>query len=138
LTIRTWVYSKLSSDPIASEVGGVENPRVFAKKSMTSSIEEHPFIVYKLGNNTDDAFSEDVEVETQYIQIWVHDFTDEKSGDYMQIDRILGIIKSQFDKAVSPDDGVIRCIYLETSQDLDDNTLNTIFKYLRLAVKVKR
>lgn len=137
MTARVFVYSTLVGTPdIADQVGGPENPRVFAKKSMTSNAEQHPFIVYKLGYSTDTGVTgEDEElgiIENQFVQIWVHDYTDEISGDYTKIDDIIESIKTRFRGASSPDNGVYGTSYLETSQDLNDDTLKTVFKYVRI------
>lgn len=140
MTARVFVYQSMATDPdIVALVGGLENPRIFAKKSMTSSIEEHPYIVYKLGYSTDTLITgEDEEVvENQFVQIWVHDYTDEKSGDYTKIDTIIGLLKKRFHNAYSVADGVFGMDYLETSQDLNDETLNTVFKYARFQLKKK-
>lgn len=140
MSARVFIYSTLCTTPeIANFVGGLENPRVFAKKSMTSSVEDHPFIVYKLGNSTSldiAAEDEDInEVENQFLQIWVHDFADEKTADYMRIDSVLLAIKRTFRNAANPADGVFGLQYIETSQDLNDETLNTVFKYARYQLK---
>lgn len=140
MSARVFIYQTLCSTPsIADEVGGLENPRVFAKKSMTSSVEDHPFIVYKLGNATSlniTGEDEDLsEVENQFIQVWVHDYEDKDTADYMRIDRVLLAIKKRLKNAASPADGVYGFQYLETSQDLNDETLNTVFKYARYQLK---
>lgn len=135
MTARQFVYRLLTTTPAITDlVGGSGNPRVFAKKSMTSSIEAHPYIVYKLGYSTDRGIlAEDAEtVENQFIQIWVHDYADVTSGDYTKIDLIISAIKATFKNAASLEDGVSGTTYLETSQDLNDDTLNTVFKYVRI------
>ena len=49
MTARTFIYGKLLQIPSISDLGGLEDPRIFAKKTMTSADEQHPFLVYKLG-----------------------------------------------------------------------------------------
>ena len=131
MTARTFVYGVLTSEPVAPLVGG-DNPRVFAKKTMTSSVEEHPYIVYKLGNETSEDISEDTEVSRQFVQVWVHDYHDEQTGDYMRIDVIIAAIKLAFKNVGSAADGIWTSRFLEVSQDLNDDTLNTLFKYIRI------
>jgi hypothetical protein len=113
--------------------------RVFAKKSMTSSIENHPFIVFKLGYKADEEFSEDPTKgrSRQFAQIWVHDYSDSKTGDYMRIDDVMKQIRIAFEGQGSAEHGVIMCKFLEVSQDLDDDTLNTVFKYARLQLMIE-
>lgn len=131
MTVRTWVYSRL-----VERVTRV-NARVFAKKSMTSSKEAHPFIVYKLGYNASEELAEDADVNRQFIQIFVHDYSDGENGDYVLIDEVIRDVKAAFSLANSPGDGVIAVRYLETSQDMNDETLNTVMKYVRFQIIVK-
>ena len=140
MTARVFIYQTMnSSTELAPIIGGPDNPRIFAKKSMTSAQEEHPFIVYKLGYSTDTGITgedDDIDlIENQFVQIWIHDYTDTKSGDYMRIDEVIAILKKIFKNASSPEDGVFAMQYLETSQDLNDETLNTVFKYVRFQLK---
>ena len=137
-TPRVWLYDKLTSTPgLANLVGGLTNPRVFAKKSMTSAIEEHPYIVYKLGYSANEDLSEESTEGRQFVQIFVHDWSDGDSGDYMRIDDIISEMKKALRLGDSAYHGVIACRYLETSQDLNDETLNTVFKYVRFQLITK-
>jgi len=131
MTARTWLYQRLV-DNVPSVAG-----RVYAKKSMTSSVEEHPYIVYKLGNSTGEAFSETVDVDRQFIQIFVHDYSDGETADYLVIDSVLAEIRAALHQASSAEDGVIAVPYLETSQDLNDETLNTVMRYIRFQLILK-
>lgn len=124
MTARTWIYGRLITIPDV-------NNRVFAKKSMTSSIEEHPYIVYKLGYNANEELAEDQDVNRQFFQVFVHDYSDGETGDYMRIDTVLEKIKGIFFLQSSAEDGITAVRYLETSQDLSDETLNTVMKYMR-------
>jgi len=140
MTARHFTYGRLTSfAPLTDLIGGSEAPRVFSKKSMTSSVETCPYIVYKLGNATVINLSEDSDgtYYTQFLQIFVHDFTNEEVADYDQIDAVIKQVKAAFKLQVSPGDGVISCQYLETSQDLNDDTLNTVFKYVRFQLITK-
>lgn len=133
MTARTFVYRRLTTyQPLADLIGGLDNPRVWAKKSMTSSVEECPFIVYKLGYAANEDLSEVDTWERQFFQVWIHDYDDQKGvADYMRIDAIAKEVKATFKLAGSIEDGVLMARYLETSQDLNDETLSTVFRYLR-------
>lgn len=130
MTARTWLYGKLTSTP---QVGG----RVFAKKTMTSSIEQHPYMVFKLGNNTNEELAETVDASRQFIQIFVHDYSDKDVADYTKIDEIIASLKTSLVNQSSSEDGILTVIYLETSQDLNDDTLNTVMKYVRFQLVMK-
>lgn len=133
MTAREFVYNTLVQyNPLTALIGGSDNPRVYAKKNMTSSIEDCPYIVYKLGNSTNMELAETEDWERQFFQVWVHDYHDQKVvADYLRIDDVIAEVKSAFRLAGSKEDGVITAIYLETSQDLNDETLGTVFRYLR-------
>lgn len=134
MTARSWVYNMmLNHAPLQALVGD----RIFAKKTMTSSREEHPYIVYKLGYNANENLAEDQLVTRQFLQIFVHDFADYESGTYDRVDEVLTILKDLFFQQNSPADGVIAIQYIETSQDLDDQTLSTMLKYARFVIIVK-
>lgn len=138
MTARTWLYTQLTTYPdLANAIGGVDDPRVFAKKSMASAIADHPYLVYKLGNSTNVDLAEDQDINNQFIQIFVHDYTDGKTADYMQIDAVLDLVRKALKFGASKTDGVIAIEYLETSQDLNDETLNTVMKYIRFQMKTK-
>lgn len=141
MTVRTWLYGRLTSfAPLTDMIGG-SNPRVFAKKSMTSNREDHPFLVYKLGysanENLAESMPDDEDVARQFVQVWVHDYSDTQTGDYEQIDRVLKQVRAALFQGSSVEDGVILCTYIETSQDLNDETLNTVVKYARFEIKTK-
>jgi hypothetical protein len=108
---------------------------------MTSAIELHPYLVFKLGFSANELLAEEMpdnkDVYRQFLQIWVHDYTDGEVGDYTRIDNVIEQIKDAFRNQSSAEEGVIHCKYLETSQDLNDDTLNTVFKYARLQLTTK-
>lgn len=131
MTARTFIYgTMLADEQLAGLVGG-DNPRIFAKKTMTSAVEEHPFVVYKLGNETLEVANEEWEASRQFFQIWVHDYHDSETGDYTRIDEIIERLRKVFWLKNSAAEGVWITNWIETSQDLNDDTLNTLFKYVR-------
>jgi hypothetical protein len=133
MSLRAFIYSTLT----LHDLPGQANQRVFPKRSMKSSVEEHPYIVYKLGNNTNMGLSEVSAINQQYFQVYVHDYTDTQTADYGLIDEVLEAIKALLVNASSATDGAITIQYLETSQDLNDETLGTLFRYLRFFAIVK-
>lgn len=128
---RTWIYRRLMDNvPLVEE-------RVFAKKGMTSSIEDTPYIVYKLGYNANEELAETVDAARQFIQVFIHDYSDGEVADYMRIDDVIAEVKAAFWLQSSAEDGIIAVKWLETSQDLNDETLNTVFKYVRFQLITK-
>ena len=131
MTARTFIYGKLLQLPSINDLGGLDDPRIFAKKTMTSADEQHPFLVYKLGVDANLDVSEELRMTRQYFQVWCHDTNQYDNSDYMRIDKILKEIKDIFHNAGSKIDKIITTEFIETSQDFNDDTLNTIFKYSR-------
>lgn len=134
MTKRTWLYKQLTTFPGLVDL--VED-RVFAKKSMTSSRELHPYLVYKLGYSSAEDLAETEQLGRQFIQIWVHDFSDGETADYMAIDEVIIQLRKALYLQSSAEDGIIAVRYLETSQDLNDETLNTVMKYVRFQLVTK-
>jgi len=130
MTFREWLYARLT-DPTATDLRALVGDRVFAKKSMTSSSEDHPFLVYKLGNDTSEGLSEGNSPHRQFFTIYVHDESNENGGDYTKVDAIVKLLKELLKNANAPAADLMYIVYLETSQDLDDASLNTVFKYIR-------
>ena len=124
MIFREWLYSTLND---ATAVTTEVDDRIFQGESLESSVLVRPFLVYTIGNATDEEFSEDTRPYRQFFQIYVHD----TPTDYTNIDRLVGIIKALLKNASSKDAGVIWVHHLETSRDLDDASMGTIMRYLR-------
>lgn len=137
MSFRTWLYAQLT-DPTDLVGRGLYGTRVFGKKSMRSSVEDHPYLVFKLGNATNLGLSEDIIVETQYFQIYVYDYGDAESGDYTQVDSIILYLQELLNGEHSSPDGLFTIEVLETSQDLEDSTLRAMLKYIRFQATVRR
>lgn len=131
---RQFIYDTLLGVGSNSEV----EDRVFQRGSMLTAQVEKPYIVYGMGNNTDEAISsasdvEDFQPNRQYFQVNVYDLV----GDYSRIDDILQQIKDAF-KTASLSGDVCGVTYLETSQDFDDPTLESIMRYMRFQLAKAR
>jgi len=134
MTARTFIYGRMVADTeLCQLIGGTDNPRIFAKKSMTSSVEDTPYIVYKMGNSTAEGLSERDDPERQYFQVWVHDYADSETADYAKIDEVITAVKRAL-LVDGNEPGLWMINFLETSQDLNDDTLNTVFRYLRFQI----
>lgn len=137
--MRTWLYQRMINDAtllnlMRRTISGVlesdadVRKRFFASGSMTTSTTPKPFIVYLMGNRTDQQMAEaDYRAHRQFWQVWVHD----APADYARIDSIHDRIEDLFFGATSAADGVANTIHLERSRDFDDELLKTVFKYAR-------
>lgn len=130
--MREWLYQTLSTDV---DLQAFLADRMFQGESMRTSQVEEPFLVYTIGNATDEQLSEEPNSpERQFFQIYIHD----RGGDYTRIDDIVKLVKAKLRGRSDQTAGIITIIYLETSRDLDDSTLGTILRYIRfVAIKEK-
>ena len=131
--MRAWLYDLLSGD---AQLQGLVNAtpeewadRVMPRQSQTTFNIDKPFLVFGMGNNTNEALAEDQDhtAHRQFFSIWVHD----EGGDYDLIERILIRVKQLLVNASHPASHVSTVMWLETSQEFVNDTYNTIFKYAR-------
>lgn len=138
MSARTWLYQRMIGDSALQTLlerdtksfsPGIEG--IFAAKALLNSPGKWPFIVYVMGNDTEEALGENDPSNRQYAMVWVHD--DATRLDYMSIDSIVDRLKDLFRDA-DGSSGVITSHVLETSRDLDDQEMGTNCRYLRLQI----
>jgi hypothetical protein len=133
--MRTWLYDLLISDEaLQAELGGVEDikQRVVPRYSETTINLPKPFLIYGLGNSTDEGLVDDTdleepEAERQFFQVWVHD----EGGTFSLVDDLVEKVKDRLRGASSAQHKVTVVRYLETSSEFSNITYNTIFRYIR-------
>ena len=128
---RQFIFDTLRTPALEDKVGD----RVFQQASVLTAQHYKPFLIYTIGNNTDEGMA-DPDTYTpsrQFFQVYIHDAV----GDYAQIDDLIKLVKTAFLTAALPDD-VSGVQYLETSRDLDDPTLQTIMRYVRFQLAMAR
>lgn len=103
--------------------------RIVPRESQNTVNLSKPFIIYGLGNNTNEDLSEDEDHEAhrQFFQIWIHD----EPGSYIRIDDAIRIIKALFNGRSHPPSHVLTVRWLENSAEFSNQTYNTIFRYMR-------
>jgi hypothetical protein len=120
---RKWIYDVLNT------VGDFAGNVLQGESLLTGKIPP-PFAIYRMGNDTNEALWDDYpdnpNAGRQFFQVYIHD----KPADYARIDDLKDAVIEAFKAAVLPA-GVVAVRYLETSRDLDDGTLGTIYRYLR-------
>ena len=132
--MRAWLYDTLTaSTELQAYFGGAEEikDRVMPRRSQGTILVEKPFLIFGLGNSTneqlEDSTADDAQAERQFFQIWVHD----EGGSYALIDDIIPKIKRELVGKSHPASRLITVIYLETSQEFSNETYGTIFRYIR-------
>lgn len=133
MSARNFLYSQLCSIPSINLLGGIDNPRIWTKRSMTSAYTEMPYLTFKLGVDANLDLAEGLRITRQYFMVTAHDVDSDSQSDYGRIDTLLKEVKEQLHLANSTSGGVITTEFIETSQDFNDDTLNTLFKYSRFS-----
>jgi hypothetical protein len=143
--MRVWLYDTLVADTALRTLLGVEvaddatmGLRIKPRQSETRipPDEEIPFIIYGLGNETNEGLAEanDHVAERQFFSIWIHD----RGGDYTLIDSIVARVKVIFKEVSAPSYQVTMINYLETSQEFENQTYNTLFRYVRFQAIISK
>lgn len=103
---------------------------------MVSVNSPKPYIVYGLGNDTNEDLSEDSlhEAHRQFFQVWIHD----EGASYDQVDDMVEIVKSRLKNASDKNSRITTVRWLETSQEFSNETLNTIFRYVRFQAIISK
>lgn len=121
--MRKWMYDTLR---LVTEFG----TRVYQGEAILNAKIAPPFAVYRMGNDTNEALWDDQpdnpKAGRQFFQVYIHD----KPADYDNIDTLVTKVINALVNTPPPP-GIIAVRYLETSRDLDDATLSTIYRYVR-------
>lgn len=128
---RSFLYGQLTH---SSELQAFVGDRIFQGSSMLTATTPKPYIVYHLGNNTDERLAEDHPASRFFFQLYVYD----EVGDYVQIDAIGDTLRTLLTGTGSKAEGIVTTRYLERSQDLIDEKLRAAFNYLRFQWVVSR
>jgi hypothetical protein len=121
---RSFLYDLLVNDPeLLASHGG----RVYQSSAMLTAKVRKPFMVYHIGNDTSEMLTDTHPAHRIFFQVYIHD----EPGDYVRIDDLGDRTKELLAGRVSAQDNIQLTRFLERSQDLKDETFNTIFNYLR-------
>lgn len=131
--MRTWLFDTLTQhSPLQAKLGGTlatTMDRVNPRQSKLVIPANKPFLVYGLGNLTDENLAEalDHTAQRQFFQIWIHD----NPGSYLVIDSFMPIIRKLLVGKVHAASLVSNVLHLEDSAEFSNETYNTIFRYMR-------
>lgn len=124
---RSWLKSTLGS--ITQLLEHMSADDMYQGESMLDANVSKPFLMFNFGNRTSEDLSEELPaVSRQFLTIFIHDVP----ADYSRIDQIETALIYGLTQANSKPDAIMTTRYLETSRDLDDQALGTIYRYVRL------
>lgn len=128
--VRAWVHTRLST----LVPGAVSE--VWQQGAILSAQTPKPYLVHHFGNNTDEGmYDEDnCKPNRQFLQIFIH----ASQGDYGPIDDVIPLVKAALGDPEGRPKDLIHVQYLETSQDLQDDLLQSYFRYLRFQLILAR
>lgn len=131
--VRAWVHSRLVNDTnLAIVIGG----RVWQQGAVLTAKAAKPYVVHHFGNNTDEGmYDEDsYQPNRQFLQVFMH----AEQGDFGPLDDLMPLVKAALLSRVGRPTELIHVQYLETSQDLTDDLLQTYFRYMRFQLILAR
>lgn len=131
--VRTWIHQTLSTDPALT---ALVQGRVIQQGAVLTAQEIKPYLVHHFGNNTDEGmYDEDsLQPNRQFLQIFMHT----TQGDYGPLDDLMPLVKAAMYSRAGRPASLIHVQYLETSQDLQDDLLQTYFRYMRFQLILAR
>lgn len=126
--VRAYIYNLLKNDAgLNALIGG----RVFQQGSILTAQQTKPYLVYHFGHQIDEGMFDPAGAQPsrQYLEIYIH----VAQGDYGPADDISALVIPAMDALAytGRPSNLIHAQYLETSQDLQDNLLQTFFRYMR-------
>lgn len=105
---------------------------VYGSRTMVTPEVPKPYAVMHMGNDTEDNIAPtDFFPHTAYVTFYVHDVRDPPS--YTNVDIAIRALRDSIRaNPSSAADRVMEATPLETSQDLEDQVLRTVLRYLRI------
>lgn len=138
--MRPWLFDTISTDQTIQALlgGSLESvlERIVPRQSQQNINLVKPFIIFGLGNNTNENLSEDPDhiANRQFFTVWVHD----EGGDYQKIDDIIEALKALLVGKSSSAYNISNIYWLETSQEFDNDTYETLFRYVRFQAIISK
>ena len=110
--------------------------RVVPRESQDTINLPKPFLVYGLGNSTNEDLAEDGDHEAyrQFFQVWVHD----EGGSFDLIDDTIEVVKRRLHLASHAPSKVTLVRWLENSAEFSNETYNTVFRYMRFQAIISK
>ena len=125
---RVWVYEQMKNDTTLQAAMG---DRIYPSTKIVKAPAVKPFILYRQTSDVDAFRGDDSDaIRSAGYMIFCH----ADAGTYMGIDTYIAALQGLFKDTVDQANGITRCRWAETSDDLRDDDLGTIFKFARIQV----
>jgi hypothetical protein len=127
--LKPWLYDTLTNEP---DLVTTFNKQVFAIESLTSSrVESFPYLIYALGlDEAENLAEEDDNFSRQQVRIWVHDNRTAKGASYTRVNAGIALLKWKLKNSRSAENGLVLLRYVSTSEELSDEALKTVYRYI--------
>lgn len=127
--LKTWFYDLATND---TDLVTFFSKQIFPLESLSSSRVEHfPYVMYGLGlDEPENLAEEDDTISRQILRIWVHDNRPAAGASYKKVNEGIALLKQKLKNQRSPANGLILLRYQSTSEELSDEALKTVFRYI--------
>lgn len=127
--LKPWLYDFLKNE---TDIKAFFNEQVFALESLSSSrVEAFPYVMYGLGvDEAENLAEEDDDTSRQLVRIWVHDNRSAKGASYKKVNDGIALLRWKLKNQRSPENGLILLRYRSTSEELSDEILKTVYRYI--------
>ena len=132
---RPWIVSRCLNDAsLSALIGNRFWSSTRIREDDSTRVLTKPFCVYRMSTETSDFRGDDsLRIRRRVYQIFVHD----TPGDYTRIDSILVLLEGLFRDVEDQANSIVRCEWLENSEDFRDDDMGTILRYCRIQTKVR-
>lgn len=127
--LKTWFYDLATND---TDLVTAFSEQIFPLESLSSSrVESFPYVMYGLGTDeAENLAEEDENFSRQVLRIWVHDNRPAKGASYVKVNDGIALLKSKLKNQRDPENGLVLLRYLSTSEELSDEALKTVYRYI--------
>ncbi len=127
--IKPWLYDILTTEPELVEMFGGE--AITLEGLSSANVKHFPYLIYNLGiDEPEDLAEEDDDISRQEVRIWVHDKRNAVSSSYTRVNQGIKLLKKHLKNRSSKQAGVVLLRYSGTSQELSDDALKTVYRYI--------
>lgn len=127
-SMRVWIYQKVSATPA---ITGLLPGGIHPAGSMDNVPKVKPFLAIRASNEASEIRDGGITIsDRQQFTFWVHD----RPGNYEGIDSVLEQLRLFLEAAPSDATGFMKAEWLFTSDDLRDDEMGTIARFVQYQI----